>query len=87
MSSAEESNPSQRVRLTDLPVGQAGRVCSLEGKVEVCQRLREMGFCESAVIEKVSGASTMLCQVCGTRIALSDRAAQHIVVEQVRRSA
>jgi ferrous iron transport protein A len=59
----------------------------LEGKIEVCQRLREMGFGESAVIEKVSGVSTLLCQVCGTRIALSDRAAQHIVVEQVRRSA
>jgi ferrous iron transport protein A len=87
MPSAEEKPPTQRVRLTDLPVGEAGRVCGLEGKVEVCQRLREMGFCESAVIEKVSGASTLLCQVCGTRIALSDRAAQHIVVEQIRRSA
>jgi ferrous iron transport protein A len=87
MSSAEENLPAQRVRLTDLPVGEAGRVCGLEGKTEVCQRLREMGFCESAVIEKVSGASTLLCQVCGTRIALSDRAAQHIVVEQIRRTA
>jgi ferrous iron transport protein A len=87
MASAEETSPPLRVRLTDLPVGEAGRVCSLEGKVDVCQRLREIGFCESAVIEKVSGASTLVCQVCGTRIALSDRAAQHIVVEQVRRSA
>jgi len=87
MSSADETPPSQRVRLTELPVGEAGRVCGLEGKIEVCQRLREMGLGESAVIEKVSGSSTVLCQVCGTRIALSDRAAQHIVVEQVRRSA
>jgi len=77
MSSAEENLPAQRVRLTDLPIGEAGRVCGLEGKTEVCQRLREMGFCESAVIEKVSGASTLLC----------DRAAQHIVVEQIRRTA
>jgi len=46
-----------------------------------------MGFCESAVIEKISGASTLLCQVCGTRIALSGRAAEHILVEQVHRSA
>ena len=50
MSSAEENLPAQRVRLTDLPIGEAGRVCGLEGKTEVCQRLREMGFCESAVI-------------------------------------
>lgn len=87
MPPAEENQPVHRVRLSELPVGEAGRVCGLEGKTEVCQRLREMGFCESAVIEKVSGASTLLCQVCGTRIALSDRAAQHIVVEQIRRSA
>ncbi len=75
---------SSRMLLTDLPVGAAGRVCELSGKAEVCQRLREMGFCESAVIEKVSGQRTLLCQLCGTRIALSDRAAAHIVVELIR---
>jgi len=83
MSFSEEKTPVHRVRLTDLPVGATGRVCDLEGKTEVCQRLREIGFCESAIIEKVSGVSTLLCQVCGTRIALSDRAAQHILVEQI----
>jgi ferrous iron transport protein A len=72
-----------RMRLTELPVGATGRVCELAGQTEVCQRLREMGFCESAVIEKVSGRRTLLCQLCGTRIALSDRAAAHIVVELV----
>lgn len=88
MSLPDETKPvMQLVRLTDLPVGAAGRVQELAGKTEVCQRLREMGFCESAVVEKVSGAHTLLCQVCGTRIALSDKAAQHILVEQIRRSA
>lgn len=75
---------SSRMLLTELPVGAAGRVCELSGKADVCQRLREIGFCESAVIEKVSGQRTLLCQVCGTRVALSDRAAQHIVVELIR---
>lgn len=73
-----------RMRLTDLPNGATGRVCELNGQAEVCQRLREMGFCESAMIEKVSGQRTLLCQLCGTRIALSDRAAQTIVVELIR---
>ncbi len=72
------------MRLTELPAGATGRVCELAGKVEVCQRLREMGFCESAIIEKVSGQRTLLCQLCGTRVALSDRAAEHIVVEMIR---
>jgi ferrous iron transport protein A len=36
------------------------------------------------VIEKINGSRTLLCQLCGTRIALSERAAQHIVVELIR---
>ncbi len=67
--------------LTDLPVGTSGRICKLSGQIEFCQRLREMGFCESVVIEKISGRGTMLCQLCNTRIALSGLAAKHIVVE------
>lgn len=80
---AEPFRP-QRMRLTELPVGAAGRVCELAGQPEVCQRLREIGFCESAVIEKIAGQKTLICQLCSTRIALSDRAAQHIVVELIR---
>jgi ferrous iron transport protein A len=74
----------QRMRLTELPVGATGRVCELAGEANVCARLREMGFCESAVIAKVSGEKTMLCQLCNTRIALSATAARHIVVELIR---
>lgn len=86
MSSDTPSSPSL-VRLSELPNGAAGRVQELDGKTEVCQRLREMGFCESAVVEKVSGVHTLLCQVCGTRIALSGKVAQHILVEQIRKTA
>ncbi len=70
--------------LTELPVGESARVCALEGGPDLCQRLREIGFGESVVIEKISGTGTLLCRVCGTRIALSDRAARHIVVEPIR---
>ena len=72
------------MRLTELPIGATGRVCELSGESTVCARLREMGFCESAVIARVSGEKTLLCQLCNTRIALSDRAAQHIMVELIR---
>jgi ferrous iron transport protein A len=74
----------KRMPLTDLPIGASGRVYALEGETDVCSRLREMGFCESAVIEKVAGRETLLCDLCGTRIALSSRAAGHIVVEMIR---
>jgi ferrous iron transport protein A len=73
----------ERIRLTDLPVGTAGRVCDLEGEANVCARLREIGICESAVIERISGQHTLLCQLCGTRIALSGSAAKHIIVERL----
>ncbi|MDR2676076.1 MAG: ferrous iron transport protein A [Opitutaceae bacterium] len=75
------SAAAHRMTLTDLPIGAAGRVCELSGHAEFCQRLREMGVCESVVIEKISGRGTLLCQLCNARIALSDRAARHIVVE------
>ncbi len=84
MMTSESSQPHPRMPLTELPVGATGRVCALDGEVNFCQRLREMGFCESAIVEKVSGEHTLLCQLCGTRIALSDRAAKHIVVELIR---
>ena len=74
----------QRMPLTDLPVGASGRVCALQGEADVCSRLREMGFCESATIERISGQKTLLCQLCGTRIALSEGAATHILVELIR---
>jgi ferrous iron transport protein A len=69
--------------LTELPVGTTARVWALDGEINLCSRLRELGFCESAVIERVSGSKTLLCQLCGARIALSDRAAVHIVVEPI----
>jgi len=84
MNSSREPFRPQRMRLTELPNGAAGRVCRLEGEVEICQRLREMGVGESIIIERVSGQRTLLCQISNTRIALSEGAAQHIVVEVVR---
>jgi ferrous iron transport protein A len=76
----------QRARMTlaELPTGAAGRVCALMGEAEVCQRLREMGFCESAVVQKISGNTTLLCQVCGMRVALGEGVAKHITVEVLR---
>jgi len=71
--------------LCQLPAGALGRVRELTGTVEFCQRVREMGFGELAFVRKVSGSRTILCQVNGTRLALSHAAAQSILVEQVSR--
>jgi len=71
--------------LCQLPAGAVGLVRELAGTSEFCQRVREMGFGESAYITKVSGTGTILCQVNGTRIALSHDAARSILVEQLGR--
>ena len=70
-----------RYALCQLPAGATGRVCELKGDDDFCQRVREMGFGEAALVKKVSGSTTSLCQVNGTRIALSHSAAMNILVE------
>lgn len=67
--------------LCQLPPGCVGRVCELTGDDSFCQRVREMGFGEAALVTKISGSSTSLCLVNGTRIALNHRAAMCILVE------
>jgi ferrous iron transport protein A len=78
---------NRQLPLCQLPEGATGRVCALLGADDFCQRLREMGFGEAALVTKVSGNSTSLCQVNGTRIALSHVAAMNILVERLPESA
>ena len=54
----------------------------INGDDDFSQRLREMGFGEAALVTKISGSTTSLCQVNGTRIALSHGAAMNIMVER-----
>jgi ferrous iron transport protein A len=44
-----------------------------------------MGFGESACVTKISGNGTIMCQINGTRLALSHGAARSILVEQLPR--
>lgn len=69
--------------LCQLAAGATGRICELKGDENFCQRLREMGFGEAALVTKVSGSTTSLCQINGTRIALSHGAAMNILVELI----
>jgi ferrous iron transport protein A len=74
---------SSLLPLCQLAAGATGRVCELSGDDDFCQRVREMGFGEAALVTKVSGSTTILCQVNGTRLALSHSAAMNILVERV----
>lgn len=84
--SAHSRTAAALLPLCQLPAGGVGLVRELAGKSEFCQRVREMGLGESAFITKISGTSTILCQVNGNRVALSHDAAKNILVEQLRRA-
>jgi ferrous iron transport protein A len=71
--------------LCQLPAGGLGRVRELTGDADFCQRVREMGFGESSFVTKVGGSGPFICQINGTRIALSHGAAMRILVEQLAR--
>ena len=82
----EMSRSSQSLLpLCQLPAGTVGRVRELTGDTDFCQRVREMGFGESACVAKIGGSGPFICQVNGTRIALSHGAAMRILVEQLNR--
>lgn len=72
--------------LTPLSEAKAGPILSverLEGSEAICRRLREVGFCEKAEIRLLSRGGQMICNVCGTRLALSRKLAKQIWVSSV----
>lgn len=71
------------VPLCQLPAKATGRIRELKGDAEFCARIREMGFGESVFVTKVARTRTILCQLNGTRIALSHDAARQILVERI----
>lgn len=70
-----------RFPLCQLSAGATARICEINGDESFAQRLREMGFGEAALVTKISGSTTSLCHVNGTRIALNHGAAMSVLVE------
>ena len=83
MKSSSNSLGGPALNLSDVGAGAEVRVSRLECAPTTCQRLREMGFCENALVTKIRGGADLVCWVCGTRVALSARLAKQILVEHV----
>lgn len=67
--------------LLDVPVGRRVRIRQIQTQPEVCQRLREMGFCENAIVHcVVNSEGALICEVCNTRIGLNHSIAKSIFV-------
>lgn len=69
------------LNLDQAAVGCNFQVKSLEGPA--CRQLREIGFCEEMRVRKIADGRTLLCAVCGTRLALSRDLAKQVRVTPV----
>lgn len=69
--------------LTSVSNGQRARIEALRGEDGVCQRLREMGFSESATVEKIADSGALVCKVGDARVVISRKLAENIMVREV----
>jgi Fe2+ transport system protein FeoA len=75
--------PDSSVNLCSARCGQRLRILALRSGVEDCNRLREMGFCESSEICKVVDGSAIICSVHGMRLAIGRALGEAVLVEPV----
>jgi len=69
------------MRLADAPLGISVRVSRLRSRPEISVRLREMGFCEDAVVRCVMKShGNIICEILDARIAMNSRLAGDILV-------
>ncbi|MEK7262921.1 MAG: FeoA family protein [Bacteroidota bacterium] len=69
--------------LAEIPAGEEVFIAELNSQPEMCNRLREMGFCEDALIKCVDNNGSMLiCQVCNSRIGINQTLARQISVSK-----
>ena len=74
-------SPQTRMTLTDVPVGSRVRIHHLHSEPETSTRLREMGFCEHAMVRCVMKShGNVICEVSNARIGLGSQIADTIVV-------
>ena len=69
--------------LSEAPQGSRLKIECLKGEEGVCQRLREMGFCEAATVEKIADSGALICKVCDSKVVISKKLAENIIVKDV----
>lgn len=69
--------------LSCVRIGVAVRIRRLCAAPEMQERLREIGLGEDQVIKLITNRTNFICQVCNSRLALSQQLAQLIMVEPV----
>jgi len=67
--------------LSQAQVGCDFQIRYLDGPA--CDQLRNLGFCETLQVRKLSGGRNLICSVCGTRLAVSSELAEQVKVTPV----
>ncbi|MBM2839559.1 MAG: Ferrous iron transport protein [Bacteroidetes bacterium] len=74
-------NPSSSFTLANAPLRRPVRIREIQSHPDVCVRLRELGFCENAVIRCLNkGNGNVICEVCNTRLGINNLLASTISV-------
>ncbi|MBL8013646.1 MAG: ferrous iron transport protein A [Candidatus Omnitrophica bacterium] len=73
------------ISLKDMGAGHKAKILRLSGDDATAHRLREMGFRESALIEKNTDNGAIICKVAQARVAISKKLAQNIFVKDMGR--
>jgi len=81
-----EQNRCDVCPLSRVKAGVAVRIKQLCAAPEVQNRLRELGFCEDHIIKLLTSQANFICQVCETRLAISEQLAKIIMVEPLRQA-
>ena len=76
--------PCETCLLNQVEAGAAVRIKKLCASPDIQIRLRELGFCEEQIIRLLTTQTNYICQVCSTRLALSRKLAELIVVEPLQ---
>ena len=66
-----------------MQVGVVVCIKQLDAAPETKERLRELGFCEQQRIKLLSRHSNLICLVCNSRLGISEKLAESIMVEPV----
>ena len=76
--SAQDLAADSMVNLNQASTGCDFQIRILSGPE--CDRLRSLGFCEKMRVRKLMGGRNLVCTVCGSRMALSSKLAEQVMV-------
>ena len=69
--------------LSRVQVGMVVCIKQLNAAPEIQERLRELGFCEQQRIKLLSRHPNLICLVCNSRLGISEKIADDILVETI----